>query len=374
MKVAILTHYWRTSKGGGINTYLTEVVRLLESKTKINIIFTYGEDKNNLKLFEKKIIFRRFIAITDAYIKLLRIKPNVIHVHESFELLISAALYRIFHKDIRLVYTFHTEPSNPISLIKIIRKKIQKYPYQWGLNQCDCVTFVSKGLKEIIVEITGLKFNKTDITYAGVKAKQVSENDIKEFCGRFNIRKESLILLIQAFTANPLKAEGIKLIIKSIKKLSTKYPEVILIITREGLFSKELKEFAEKEGISKNVIFTGDVDNPYIPLVLCDIFLHPWLGKSGVSLVLLEAMSMGKPIIATSSGGINEVIEDGKNGVLVKPNFEEISNKIQYLLENRVFAENLGRNAENTAKREFTWEKSVDKFIEIYKRIANKKR
>ena len=174
-----------------------------------------------------------------------------------------------------------------------------------------------------------------------------------------------LVLLAQAFTANKLKAEGAKLLIKSVKKLRDKYPNLILILTREGSYSNKLKEFAKNEGIEDNVIFTGDLENPYLPLVICDIYTHTPIGE-GLPLALLEAMSMRKPIIATSVGGIPEAIENGVNGILVEPDVDKIAEKIEYLLENREFAEELGRNAKKTAEATFTWEKAAEKFIEIY--------
>ena len=78
---------------------------------------------------------------------------------------------------------------------------------------------------------------------------------------------------------------------------------------------------------------------------------------------------MGKPILATPVGGIPEVIENGKNGVLIEPNVDKISKKIEYLLENKQLAEELGRNAKKTVEEEFKWEKTAEAFTEIYSMI-----
>ncbi len=138
-----------------------------------------------------------------------------------------------------------------------------------------------------------------------------------------------------------------------------------MILTREGEYSNELKKFVKSEGVQDNVIFTGDVDNPFVPLVICDIYTHISLGE-GLPIALLEAMSMGKPIIATKVGGIPEVIENGKNGILVDTDVDEITEKIEYLLENKVFRKRLAKNAKKTVEENFTWDNSVDKFIKIY--------
>jgi len=259
---------------------------------------------------------------------------------------------------VRLIHTFHTQPYKNFRINKI---------FQILLNKCDYITFVSKALKYKVEEFHGFKFKKIAITYAGIRSKEVSEESKKEFCEKFNL-KNSIVLLALGLTGIKYKAEGAKLLIKAVRKLRDKYPNITLILTREGLYSKELKEFAEKEKIDRNVIFTGDIDNPHVPLAICDIYTHISLGE-GLPMALLEAMSMGKPIIATKVGGIPEAIEDGKNGILVEPDVNEIVEKIEYLLENKEFAEKLGRNAKKTAEEKFTWNKSADRFMEIYKRL-----
>ena len=138
----------------------------------------------------------------------------------------------------------------------------------------------------------------------------------------------------------------------------------ILVVTGRGPFYDELKEYAEKEG-GGNDIFVGDIKNPYIPLSICNIYAHISLGE-GLPIALLEAMAIGKPIIATPVGGIPEAIEDGKNGLLTDPDVDEITEKIVYLLQNQEIAEELGRNAKKTAELRFTWKIAADNILKIY--------
>jgi glycosyltransferase involved in cell wall biosynthesis len=119
------------------------------------------------------------------------------------------------------------------------------------------------------------------------------------------------------------------------------------------------------EGVSENIIFTGDIDDPNVPLQICDIYTHTPLGEGGVSLAVLEAMAIGKPIIATSVGGIPEIIEDGINGLIVQPEVDQIAQKIDYLLENKDLAAKLGENAQNKVKSKFNWRISADKFLSL---------
>jgi len=181
------------------------------------------------------------------------------------------------------------------------------------------VTFVSKKLQERIIDVHDLSFSKTTITYAGVRAREVTDEEVTRFREEYGIDDDAVVLLAQAMTAHPLKAEGLKLLIRAVRLLRESYPDVVLIATREGRYTEELRTFAREEGVEKHVIFTGDVENPFAPLKICDLYTHITFGEGGVSLSLLETMAMGKPIVATPIGGIPEAITDGKNGLLVAP-------------------------------------------------------
>ena len=356
MKIALITNYWKNSDGGGVKTYLANLVDefKMDSNIHIDIIFREGEDNENYHVSGNKLFF----SVKSFYI-LTRIKPDVIYSQGTWYCLLGSVLYRILHTNTKLIHTFHTEPSNKLSLFG-------KIFLQLLLNRCDCITFVSKNLKEKNEKILGLKFKKTEVTYAGVNIpKEITNTEIHYFYSRFNIKEDSIILLAHGLTSLKYKAEGAKLLIKSIKIIEKKYPNIVLILTKEGPFSNQLKTFSKSEGVYENVIFTGNLENPNIPLKICNLYTHTPLIEGGVSLAILEAMAMGKPILATSVGGIPEAIENGVNGLLVQPDPDVIAQKIIYLLENEEFAFKLGQNAQKTVKEKFDWRTSADIFLKL---------
>lgn len=259
----------------------------------------------------------------------------------------------------RLIHTFHTEPDRKLSVpVKVFFQRL--------LNGCDCVTFVSKRLQECIAEVEGLTFPKTAITYAGVKAQEVSDNEVKLFRERFGIADDAIVLLALGMTALPYKAQGLKLLIGAVKILLPIYPNLVLVATREGKYSEDVKRFTQESGMAEKMIFTGDIENPFVPLKICDIYTHITLGEGGLSLALLEAMAMGKPIIGTRAGGIPEAIEDGVSGFLVDPDSGKIAEKIRYLLQNRDICQSISEGARATAENLFTWNNAAMKFISLY--------
>lgn len=152
---------------------------------------------------------------------------------------------------------------------------------------------------------------------------------------------------------------------QSLRELLSDYPEILLMITGNGPYLGELNEYAADLGILDKVLFTGWVDNPFVPLHICNIYTHITLGEGGLSLALLEAMAMGKPILATSVGGIPELIDSGKNGLLVEPDADKVSEAIKTLLNDEKLRIMLGHNAYIDSKNH-TWEKCANKFIDIF--------
>jgi L-malate glycosyltransferase len=357
MKIVIITTFWKNSNGGGVTNYLTSLADEFKARNlDINVIFNSGLDSQNYHVQNNKVIFS-----LKSYFLLNDILPDVIYSQATWYCLLAGYLYKKKHP-VELIHTFHTEPTEKLSFFG-------KVFFQHLINKCDCVTFVSKNLKDKTEKILGLRFKKTEITYAGVSSPcEISDTKICKFYEQFKIKKGSIILLAHGLTSYRSKAEGAKLLIKAVKKLKIDFPNIILILTKEGSFSKELKDFSKYEGVSESIIFTGNLKEPNIPLKICNLYTHTPLIEGGVSLAVLEAMAMGKPILATSVGGIPEAIENGVNGLLVQPDADIIAQKIAYLLENEEFAFRLGLNAQKTAREKFNWKTSADTFLRLNQR------
>ncbi|MBP8624050.1 MAG: glycosyltransferase family 4 protein [Methanothrix sp.] len=353
MKAALITHYWKSSDGGGVKTYVVNLVDALQNKgADVSVLFRKGDDP------EQFCGGRNKAAFSFACLRQLRkIRPDVIYSQGTWYCLLPGVLYKKLH-GCKLVHTFHTEPDRALPLPG-------RLFFQSLLNACDCVTFVSKKLQERVVEVEGLSFQKTAITYAGVRAGEVTEGQVGQFREQYGIGKGAVVLLAIGLTALPYKAEGLKLLIGAVRILRETYPNIVLIATREGKYSEELKAFACEVGVEKEVVFTGDVENPFVPLKMCDVYTHISLGE-GLPLALLEAMACGKPVVATPAGGIPEAITDGENGLLVAPDAEQVAEKVDLLLRDSVYAEQLGRCAKRTAEEMFTWEQAAERFLHCY--------
>lgn len=354
MKVVHITNYWRKSNGGGLKTYVTNLVDALTRRgLDVNVCFREGDDPTQFHLIGDKITF----SLSCLQI-LQRQRPDVVHSHGEWYCLLPGCLYK-WRYGCKLIFTYHTEPIKKLP-------RLGNFFFYHLLKRCDYVTFVSKNLRERIAEVDGFKFPNTAITYAGVSAGTVSDEEINAFRRRYNIDLDAIVLLAQGMTAHRLKVDGLKVLIQAISLLKMTCPEVVLIATRDGSFLSELKAFAKEMGVEERLIFTGEVENPYVPLQLCNIYTHITRGEGGLSLALLEAMSMGKPIVASATGGIPEAIEDGSEGLLVELDSHLIAEKIIYILHNPGVCRTISSNAQSRVKERFTWNHAVENCISLY--------
>lgn len=352
MKIVMVARYWKESAGGGLRVYLERFVDELEgSGNEVTVIYSEGRDARNHKVDGG--VIAQAAAI---FIALVKARPQVVHTHDTMFYAMPALLYKSMFGG-KVVHTFHTKLDGaPSRMGRAINRQI--------LRRCDSVTFVSMGLKKEMQKYWGMDFNGSPVIYAGVATGPVSSAEAAEFRKRFNIDDGSVVLLALGLTALRYKADGAKELMAAAKMLKEHHPGVLLILTREARFSDSLKAFARDEGID-NVIFTGNIENTDIPLAICDVYTHTPF-NDGLPLAVLEAMSAGKPIVATGVGGIPEVIQDGYNGLLVGPAAAEIARAVEYLIQNRDEALRLGENARKTVENKFTWERLAGGFLELY--------
>lgn len=161
------------------------------------------------------------------------------------------------------------------------------------------------------------------------------------------------------------KIKGVKYLIDAMKEINAK-----LIIVGDGSLRKELEKQAFNQ--ERKIMFYGAVNHSQLPDIYAsaDVFVAPSItlengSTEGFGLVLIEAMAAGIPVIGTRTGGIQDIIQDGKNGYLVEEkNSQEIAERVNQLLSNRQLHETISVNALNTALK-YDWEKIGDLYLQL---------
>jgi glycosyltransferase involved in cell wall biosynthesis len=133
----------------------------------------------------------------------------------------------------------------------------------------------------------------------------------------------------------------------------------------------ELQRYAEQLRVAGKVRFVSY--RPDVSAVLggLDIFALP-SHREGLPLALLEAMAAGKPIIATSVGGIPEAIESEKEGILVRPGqIEPLASALRRVSGDPTLAASLGRSARRRYEAEFTARQMENRILTLYESGVN---
>jgi glycosyltransferase involved in cell wall biosynthesis len=160
------------------------------------------------------------------------------------------------------------------------------------------------------------------------------------------------------------------------------YTKKILCIARTGkqkrldLFletARLLPEYAflwignreEPSGIPENVFLLGNLPNAAVYNRVADLFMLP-SNYEGLPVVILEAMSYGRPVVASSVGGVPELVENGVTGYTSENTAEEFAKKLRMLVQNNDLYKTISHNARNRLYRNFTIKKMADEYLKIY--------
>jgi L-malate glycosyltransferase len=143
-------------------------------------------------------------------------------------------------------------------------------------------------------------------------------------------------------------------------------PDAEFIVAGDGPRRRELEALAQAQGIASRVQFTGHADNVPALLASSDLFVLPSRSEAFPNSVL-EAMAAALPIVATRVGGIVELIENQRTGVLVPPDDPRaLGHAILDLIQWRSHAVRLGRAARAEVEARYSWERMIASFEHIY--------
>ena len=225
---------------------------------------------------------------------------------------------------------------------------------------------VSKKLKKIGEKYLQVNNDKIIVVPNGINTNDIHTKTNKNFQ---EYKGKKIILSV----SHLIKTKGIDLNLKAISKLKQKYPYIIYLIIGEGEEKKKLKKLVSELNLQDRVIFIGEVSHYKVMeyMAVCDIFSLPsW--NEGFGVVYIEAMAQGKPVIGCQEEGIEDFVEDGKTGLLVKPkDVDSLDKAMDYLLSNPDEAKAMGERARKLVLENYTWEKNAEKTIETYNQALN---
>jgi len=167
------------------------------------------------------------------------------------------------------------------------------------------------------------------------------------------------LLMVGSLTKN----KNQELAIRALAKL----PEMRLVLAGTGPDEPRQRQLARRLGVAERVEFCGFVADPAELYARADVFLI--LSRhEALSLALLEAMASQLPVVAANTGGIPEIVRDGREGLLLAPTAgpEQLLTCLNHLRHEPDYAQQLGRNARRRVEAEFTLSGMARRYRELF--------
>lgn len=361
MKIAI--HQPRGSYFlGGAESISIELAKYLSENNIITFITSKNNLTKNFKEFMKENENIRFIFIESPTIHefksyqgidsgdieslIFNEAANEIYRKENFDIIIahySTDILNIHKGTAKIILHLHGYPRK--------YKEIDNISY----NKADALICCSEHV---------VKKTKEFFPYLKRMYKFYHIPDLKKFKEN-NQQKVNDVLYVGRLTPR----KGVSILINALNKINKNFKNCI--IAGEGSEKDNLKKQVKQLGLNKKVKLIGSVEKEEVIKLMASskIFVHPTNDREPYPTTLMEAMAIGTTIISTKIGGIPEIIESGKDGLLVNPNEDELGDAIKFLLGNTSERDRFVRNGLKKINIKFDFNKKKKEYQELIREI-----
>ena len=277
---------------------------------------------------------------------------------------------------------FHTAHAHTLGLLaarragaflRFLTRRVDFHIHRHLLNRwkygpaLTAILAISEGIRRVLLE-DGLAPGRVITVPSGIDLERLREaGDPEPRRRELGIPGEALVVGTVAALA-PHKDH--RTFLRAAAAVKRALPEVRFLIVGEGELEAELKELSGSLGLSREVIFTGFREDVLALIRMFDIFvLSSYLEGMGTS--LLDAMGLGRPIVATRTGGIPEVVRGGENGLLVPARQpERLAEAIVRLGKDDGLRRRMGEAGKDMVE-DFSVRRTVERTEEVYRRFAH---
>ncbi len=156
-------------------------------------------------------------------------------------------------------------------------------------------------------------------------------------------------------------------------RVKPNFPESRLLVVGPGTrLRKRYERWVEKVGL-EDVVFVGGVSQEDVPRYFqtADIYCAPATSRESFGIVLLEAMALGKPVVATNIPGYSSVATDGEDSLLVPPrDYNRLAEALLRMMGDEALRKEIGTRGRATAER-YSWDIVAERVIECYLRAID---
>ena len=326
--------------------------------------------KQGVKVFVLPKLIRRIDPVSDARVlaSLLRLicreRPMIVHTHTSKAGILGRLAAWLLRVPV-IVHTphghvFHGHFSGLLSKTFLIIERIFD-------KITDRTIALTDGERDDYIRKLVSGPDKLVTIHSGVDVKKFMKPVDDE-----SAKKESLAIApddrVVGTVGWLLPIKGPVYLVKAMQQVWQNHPDVKLMFVGKGKLESELKAMADDMGARDRVLFPGWRDDIHEIMPVFDIFVLPSLNE-GMGRVLVEAMAAGKPVVASRTGGIPDLVAEGETGFLVDPgDTNGLAKAISNLLENPDLRHAMGQAGRKRC-HQFSEELMVEKLDVLYTKL-----
>jgi glycosyltransferase involved in cell wall biosynthesis len=371
-----ILYFITQSEFGGAQRYVFDLANSLKNDFQIAVAMGDGEnngklakilDKNSIKYFTIPNLKRNITPVNDllAFFEIIKLinnyQPDIIHLNSSkISILGSLATLLVSRSRIRLIYTVHGWVFN--EPLPTWQRWFYKFTEKFTARLKDKIICVSEYDRQTAIKYKIAPSEKLITIHNGLAPIDFYPREK----AREILHLPNTNLLVGSL-GNLYKTKGYEYLIEAANILISDYHlPLTFIIIGEGAERKNLENLIKKYNLENKFILAGQIDEAAKLLPAFNFYVCSSV-KEGLPYSILEAMSTGLPIVTTKVGGVSEMIEHDKTGLLVKPaSALKLAENIKILIQQPVYVKDFGRQAQAEVKSKFSLEKMVEETKRIY--------
>jgi len=218
-------------------------------------------------------------------------------------------------------------------------------------------------------ENLGVPLSKITCIHNGIASRSITENREQVF-RRLKIPENRLVLSVIALLE---ERKGQIYLLKALKQFKDTYGTKDMpfcIIEGTGSEESTLKTYVVEQGMDTDVLFISHEPQIFNLINASDCIVLPSVRSEDFPNIILESMSLCKPVIASNFSGIPEQIEHMKSGILVKPaDASDLMDAIKIIVDSKDLRITLGKNAKTQFDTQFTDKIAIHRYSELYRRL-----
>jgi len=216
---------------------------------------------------------------------------------------------------------------------------------------------------------SGIDSSRVVVVYDGVEIPPSTTTEMRRLArARWAVTDHDLLIGCVGYL---LPEKGQETLLRALPQIRAQFPNCRIIFAGDGPCRVKLQTLARELGIIDAVIFAGFVEDVEAVYRALDLFVFPSLAEP-LGSSLLAAMAHGLPVIAVASGGVPEIIENGRNGILVdSPDALKFAASVCQMLNDRDAAARMAKAARETVERRFSAQLLAENTLRQYQAILS---